>query len=112
MNYQSLTLEELGRMAITDAGAQAFVAENAEELLLGGERRLEAMSEELTGEAYENGVDEGSQSERQDFRNNFETRLEDAAGDLLDGKDDPERLGRKKKKLWKLITEILEALDN
>ncbi len=33
MNYQALTLEELGRLAITDAGARAYVADHAEEII-------------------------------------------------------------------------------
>ena len=111
MNYASLTVEELGSLAMNDAGAREYIADNAEELLTAGERRVEAYSEEISGEAYEDGMDEGSRSARQELLNDFETRLETAAGDLLDGKGDPDKLGRKKKKLWELVTEILTALD-
>lgn len=50
MNYAALTSEELARMASTDKGAQQYVAENAEKLV------LQAMFESNdSDEAYDSG---------------------------------------------------------
>lgn len=37
MNYNALTVGELGRLAISDAGARQFIADNAEQIILEAE---------------------------------------------------------------------------
>lgn len=59
MNYHSLSLDELGRMATTDAGARQYFLDNAQEIIEECEHRADYYDEDYYDDEFvEKGKDE------------------------------------------------------
>ena len=77
MNYNALTIPELGRLAMTDAGARAYIGENAEALLVDAQERAEFDVQFRVDDAYQDGEDAGSNAEREHIRETLGEKIFD-----------------------------------
>lgn len=109
MNYRTLAPDELARMAEYDAGAQAYLIQNAHDLLTGAAEASEAQLAHAYQHGSEDGYDDGWKRARESLLEEFETRIEDELARTL-GVHNPDELNKKRRRRWDLLTEILEAM--
>lgn len=112
MNFRTLTTAELANLVeASNAGAIEHLKNNARSLLTEAGDRAEARIRGAYDDGYQDGLDKGWDECRENLRADFENLITEELERTLEPGQDPDSLGKNKRRRWGLLTDILRAIE-